>query len=121
MPDPENTNNDTPPFKFSSIYERLDKVLSAVGEARERRQLPLEEVYIFLAVGHLGISTTGRGNIMLKSVSCVDVAAVLKIPRETVRRKAKALAKMNFVSMTSRGILLKDADEWRLFAEEILQ
>lgn len=102
-----------------AISERLEKVLRAVGAARARRQLTVEEAFIFLAVGFLGISNS-RSGVAITVVSCIDIAEILKIPRETVRRKIATLVEMGLVSMTTRGVLLVGLDEWRVLAEEIL-
>ncbi len=109
------------PFsEINVISERLEKVLRAVGAARARQRLTVEEAFIFLAAGYLGVSKSISG-VTIRSVSCIDVANILKIPRETVRRKASTLAEMQLASMTTRGILIENFDEWRLLAEAMLQ
>ncbi|MGO9941317.1 MAG: hypothetical protein ACLPIC_00860 [Rhodoblastus sp.] len=109
-----------PPSEIIEISERLEKVLRAVGAARARRQLTVEEAFIFLAIGFLGISNS-RSGVAITVVSCIDIAEVLKIPRETVRRKVVNLVEMQLVSMTTRGMILEAVDEWRALAAEILQ
>ena len=109
----------TPPSEIIEISERLEKVLRAVGAARARRQLTVEGAFIFLAVGFLGISNSKSG-IAITVVSCIDIAEILKIPRETIRRKLVNLVEMQLVLMTTRGVMLEALDEWRAFATEIL-
>ncbi len=109
------------PFKanladIGKITARLEKLLRAVGEARGRQRLTVEEAFIFLAVGHIGVSLSGSG-LAIRPVTCIDVAAMLRIPRETVRRKAANLADINLVSMTTRGIMIENLDEWRRLVE----
>jgi mannose/fructose/N-acetylgalactosamine-specific phosphotransferase system component IIC len=105
----------------NSLLESLGKLLRGIGEARVLRRLTVEEALIFLAVGYLGISETKRGTVTITPISCVDIAAILGIPRETVRRKATALAIRKLVSVTARGIVIVELDQWRDFAEEILR
>ncbi|MDR3450788.1 MAG: hypothetical protein P4M15_13770 [Alphaproteobacteria bacterium] len=80
----------------------------------------MEEAFVFLAAGFLGISNS-RSGVAITVVSCIDIAEILKIPRETVRRKIANLAEMQLVSMTTRGAILEDLDAWRAIAEELLQ
>lgn len=110
----------TPFSEINSISERLEKVLRAVGAARARQHLTVDEAFIFLAAGYLGVSKS-RSGVTIRAVSCIDVASLLKIPRETVRRKASTLVELQLASMTSRGILIENLDEWRLLAEAMLQ
>ncbi|WP_148213049.1 hypothetical protein [Methylocella silvestris] len=108
-------------FENHSLLESLGRFLRAIGEARARRRLTVEEALIFLAVGYLGISEAKSGIVTIRPVSCVDIAAILEIPRETVRRKAIALAETKVVSMSARGIIIVELDQWREFVEQILQ
>jgi len=121
MPHPVAAKTHTAAFsEIHAISERLEKILHAVADARERRRLSVDGAFIFLAVGHLGISKSGSG-ITIRPVSCIDLASKLKIPKETVRRKATNLAALGLVSMTARGVIVEDLDEWRLLAEAMLQ
>jgi hypothetical protein len=89
----------------------LAKLLRAFGTARARRQLTADETLIFLAVGHLGLSKV-CGGLSAKPVACPDVSSLLKIPKETVRRKTARLVKLDLVSMSPYGITLENIDEW---------
>ena len=109
------------PFsEINAISERLEKVLRAVGAARARQQLSVDEAFIFLVAGYRGVSKS-RSGVTIRAVSCIDIANILNIPRETVRRKAATLVGLQLASMTSRGILIENLDEWRLLAEAMLQ
>jgi hypothetical protein len=44
----------------------------------------------------------------------------LKIPAETVRRKAARLVEIEFLARTTRGLLVQNVDEWRWLAETVL-
>lgn len=105
--------------EIDSISRRLENALQTVGEARAKQRTTIEEVFIFLAVGYLGISRAGNC-VTIRAVTCVDVASLLRIPRETVRRKATNLADLNLITMTARGVVIEDLDAWRNLAKGIL-
>ena len=98
--------------------ENLARILATAGAARARR-LTLEETFIFLAIGHLGLSAT-RSGYAVKPVPCADIAALLKIPKETVRRKAQSLEILGLVAKNSRGVALDKIDEWLDLAAAML-
>ncbi len=98
--------------------ENLARILETAGAARARR-LTLEETFIFLAIGYLGLSST-RSGYAVKPVPCADIAALLKIPKETVRRKALSLEILGLVAKNSRGVALDNVDEWLDLAAAML-
>jgi hypothetical protein len=112
-----------PPFwpatDLAAASLRLDKFLRAFGGARDDRNLTSDEVLIFLAVGRLGLTPSSVG-VAIHPVTCLDVSKLLKIPAETVRRKAARLVEIEFLARTTRGLLVQNVDEWRWLAETVL-
>jgi hypothetical protein len=100
------------------IEERLGKLFHAIGDARVQRKLIAEEALIFLAIGYLGLIPSASG-ITIKPITGLDISELLKIPRETVRRRVARLAEMNLISVTPRGVLIDDLEEWRVLAEKV--
>ncbi len=105
-----------PSAKIATVSERLDTLLRVFSDMRERQKLTSDEIMIFLAVGRLGIAATPQG-VTMRPVTCLDISQLLKIPTETVRRKAVRLEKIHFVRRTTRGIAIQNLDEWRRLAE----
>ena len=108
-----------PATELASASLRLDKFLRAFGGARDGSNLTCDEVLIFLAVGRLGLRPTSIG-VAIHPVICLDVSKLLRIPSETVRRKAARLVEIDFLARTTRGLLIKNLDEWRRLAEMLL-
>lgn len=106
------------PSEAGRLLERAGKILRAFGEVRAADRLTADEVLIFLALGHLGQSATSRG-VVIRPVPCVDIADVLNIPKETVRRKVAVLVERGLVASTTRGALVHDPEKWRLVAESV--
>jgi hypothetical protein len=73
--------------------------------------LSTEELMVFLAVGSLGLSTC-EGRATRTPVACADVAQLIRVPRETVRRKAGRLVDLGLLEQSSRGLLVRDVDQW---------
>ena len=92
--------------------------MRAVGRTRIRWRLVPDEALIFLALGQLGLSNTSVG-LTIKPVFCHDIADLLKIPKETVRRKVSRLVDLELAAPTIGGVLIKNVDEWRRLAESI--
>jgi hypothetical protein len=108
----------TTPSEFSVLSQRVGKVLRAFGEARGRNGLTADEVLIFLALGRLGQTATSHG-VSIRPVTCLDLAQVLNIPKETVRRKVARLVEMELAEATTRGVLIQNEDEWRRLSDSI--
>lgn len=89
---------------------QLGRLLQALGDAR-RRRLTLEEAFIFLAAGQLGLSSNRIG-FAVRPVPCGEIATLLSIPKETVRRKAISLEILGLVSRNSRGVAVEKLDDW---------
>lgn len=97
----------------------LDKVLRAFGSARDESSLTPDEALILLAAGRLGLTPSTMG-VAVHPVTCLDISTLLKIPTETVRRKAARLVEIGFLIRTTRGVLVKNVDEWRRLVEMFL-
>jgi hypothetical protein len=108
----------TTPHEIGALSQCMGKVLRAFGLARVADRMTSDEVLIFLALGHLGLTANSRG-VVIRPVTCLDLAEMLHIPKETVRRKVARLADMQLAEATTRGVLIKNQDEWRRLAEAI--
>lgn len=106
------------PCELSLLSQRVGRVLRAFGETRARHRMTADEVLIFLALGHLGLVPNSHG-VAIRPVTCLDLAEVLGIPKETVRRKVARLAELQLVEATTRGAMIQDQEEWRRLAESI--
>jgi DNA-binding MarR family transcriptional regulator len=106
------------PAEIGARSHRLGALLRAFGETRAVRKLTCDEALIFLALGHLGIRATSAG-VVIRPVIGADLAALLRIPRETVRRKLAKLEALGLVAATSRGVLLRDDGAWRRMVEMV--
>lgn len=106
------------PSEMSALSQRVGKVLRAFGLTRGADRLTADEVLIFLALGHLGQTANSRG-VSIRPVTCLDLAALLHMPRETVRRKVARLVEMQFAEATTRGVLIRNQDEWGRLAESL--
>jgi len=101
-----------------AVSDRLEKLLRALTDARQRLVLTPDEVLIFLALGQLGLAPSSAG-IAISPVTCSDISDLLKMPKESVRRKAARLVQVNLAAHTTRGILIKNVDEWCGLAEAV--
>jgi hypothetical protein len=106
------------PCALSLLSQRVGKVLRAFGETRARHRMTADEVLIFLALGHLGLVPNSHG-VALRPITCLDLADILNIPKETVRRKVARLAELELVETTTRGAIIQNHEEWRRLAEAI--
>ncbi len=86
-----------------------------MSDARGRLGLTADETLIFLALGQLGLAASSAG-FAISPVTCSDIARLLNMPKESVRRKASRLVDIDLATHTTRGILLKNVDEWRHLA-----
>ena len=89
------------------------------GRSGAHRSLTVEEIFIFLTIGYLGLSEWGAG-FVVRHVPCADVGAVLNIPKETVRRKANLLSERGLVSKNSHGVAVARIGEWLDLATAML-
>lgn len=93
----------------------IARLLAAFGAARMKRGLSADETLIYLAVGRLGIANVA-GEAKAIPVRCQDVGELLKMPRETIRRKSERLEMKELVKISNHGLLIVDIDEWVRFA-----
>lgn len=98
-------------------HVNLARILGAASAAR-RLRMNIEDAFIFLAVGHLGISRSYAG-FAVKPIPCADIAQLLGIPKETVRRKALRLVTLGLVSKSGKGVIVAKIEEWLDFARAI--
>lgn len=106
------------PSEVSALSQRVGKTLRCFGHARRHHYLTADEVLIFLALGHLGQSVNSIG-VSIRPVTILDLAELLHIPKETVRRKVSRLVELQFAEATTRGVLIHNQEEWRQLAESI--
>ncbi len=106
------------PSEVSALSQRVGKILRSFGHARRRDHMSADEVLIFLALGHLGQTASSIG-VSIRPVTNLDLAEMLHIPKETVRRKISRLVEMQLAEATTRGVLIRDQEEWRRLAESI--
>jgi len=105
--------------EITAAGRSLDKILESFGDVRDEQDLTSDEALIFLAVGRLGLTPSTMG-VAVHPVTCLNVSELLKIPTETVRRKAGRLVERGFFVRTTRGLLVKRVDEWRRLAEKFV-
>jgi hypothetical protein len=98
-----------------ALAQRLGGLLRAFGATRASQKLTADEILVFLALGHLGLSATRTG-LIVRPVLCADLSNLRSIPRETVRRKLARLNALGLVNATSRGALVLNEVEWRRIA-----
>jgi hypothetical protein len=106
------------PSEPSVLSQRVDKVLRLFGRARAADGMTADEVLIFLALGHLDKVVTSKWG-ETRPVTCLDLAELLNIPKETVRRRVARLVELDLATLTKRGALMKNGNEWRKIAEHI--
>jgi hypothetical protein len=112
------TSTKQAPSEIGALSSRVGTLLRAFGEARGGGRMTAEEVLIFLAIGHLG-QTASRNGVFIRPVTCIDIAQMLNIPKETVRRKLVRLVDLALAEAATRGVLIKNQDEWRRLADII--
>lgn len=103
---------------FATPAEKLSLLLSAFGSARSHKGLTADEVLIFLAAGLPG---SGAPDTVpaTKPVTYIEISVLLKIPKETVRRKALRLIGNGLIKSTSEGLRISDLDSWHQVARSI--
>ncbi|WP_439361557.1 hypothetical protein [Bradyrhizobium sp. DASA03007] len=87
------------------------RLLRLFSSPRKRLGLTPDEVLIFLAIGYL-CTTTTNCVVQLTPIGLIDVATLLGIPKETVRRKTGRLAALEYVSCTPKGVMIKQPKVW---------
>jgi hypothetical protein len=96
--------------RIDTSAECLARLLGAASAAR-RHRLGIDDAFIFLAFGHLGLSRS-RGGWAIKPVACAEVGQFLGMPKETVRRKAMRLAVLGLVAKGPKGVIVAKVDDW---------
>jgi hypothetical protein len=99
--------------------ELVARFLRGFSSARKRSGLTADEVLIFFAIGHLSASAL-RDIVLVRPVKLVDVAVMLNIPKETVRRKSMRLVDIDYVSMSREGVRIRQLDVWIRMFESII-
>lgn len=96
---------------ITQVSRRVRALLEVIGEFRQLYGLSTDEALIFLALGQLSLSPSGAA-FKSKPVTCSNLTEILKIPRETVRRKAVHLVESELVSVGPRGFCVRNQEEW---------
>jgi len=87
------------------------RLLRLFSSPRKRLGLTSDELLIFFAIGYL-CSTIADGAVQVSPIALVDVSAFLGIPKETVRRKTARLVGLDYVTCTTKGVLIKQVKIW---------
>src|SRR5882724_11233271 len=82
--------------------EKIGQIFRLFSSGRKRLGLTPDEILIFFAIGYLSASMSDN-LIMMNPISYADVALLLGIPKETVRRKTIRLVDIEYVGATSKG------------------
>jgi hypothetical protein len=95
------------------LYERekIARFLRMFSSPRKRLGLTPDEILIFFAIGYLSTSVS-NDLIQMTPISYADVALLLGIPKETVRRKTIRLVDIDYVRCSSKGIFVKQLEIW---------
>ncbi|WP_315756819.1 MULTISPECIES: hypothetical protein [unclassified Bradyrhizobium] len=91
--------------------ERIARLLRLFSSPRKRKGLRPEELLIFFAIGYLGIRISNC-TVQIIPIGMVEVAALLGIPKESVRRKVMRLVELDYVITTPKGVFVKDVRVW---------
>lgn len=91
--------------------EKIARLLRAFSSPRKRLGLTPDELLIFFAIGYLS-TTMSNGAIQVIPIGMIDVAALLGIPKETVRRKTMRLIDLEYVGSTPKGVFIKQVTVW---------
>jgi len=91
--------------------EKIARLLRAFSSPRKRLGLTPDELLIFFAIGYLS-TTMSNGAIHVIPIGMIDVAALLGIPKETVRRKTMRLVDLEYVGSTPKGVFIKQVTVW---------
>lgn len=91
--------------------EKIARLLRLFSSPRKRLGLTPDELLIFFAIGYLGTKVANDA-IQVTPIGIVDVASLLGIPRETVRRKTMRLVDLDYVESTSKGLFVKELNVW---------
>jgi hypothetical protein len=95
------------------------KLIRLFSSARKRPALKADELLIFMAIGYLNVSVTGSDVIVIRPVSLIEVARLLGMPKETVRRKTTRLVDIEYVECTSKGIVIRQLGCWCRMLESV--
>ncbi|MCI4682373.1 hypothetical protein K9U39_01755 [Rhodoblastus acidophilus] len=99
------------PPRAGVLLADVDKFLRRVENVERKFDLAADELLILLTLGRLGLSVSMIG-VAVRPVRCIEVAKRLKAPKETVRRKLTRLIDLGFATMTKRGVVLDNIDDW---------
>jgi hypothetical protein len=91
--------------------ERIAQLLRVFASPRKRLGLAPDELLIFFAIGYLGTKLS-NGTIQVLPIGMIDVATLLGIPKETVRRKILRLVQLEYVSCSPKGVFVKEVRVW---------
>ena len=90
---------------------RIEQLLRLFSSPRKRRGLGPDEILIFFAIGYLSIKLM-HTTIQVTPVGMIEVSTLLGIPKETVRRKINRLVDLDYVSISAKGVFVKEVCVW---------
>lgn len=100
--------------------DKVARVLRSFASPRKRLGLTSDELLIFFAVGYLCAKVSPGGHLQVTPVGLVDVSALLGIPKETIRRKIRRLAALEYVSCGPKGVLIDEIGLWGELLDQLL-
>lgn len=100
------------------VSQMLAMPLRSLASARVRKNLTFDDALILLAIGHLNFGGVSRFPTARPAHSG-EVSHLLKIPRETVRRKMKRLAEMEMIDIGQKGAIIAQVSEWQALANQL--
>lgn len=100
--------------------DKVARLLRSFASPRKRLGLTSDELLIFFAVGYLCATISTGGALQVTPVGLVDIAALLGIPKETIRRKIRRLAALEYVSCGPKGVLINEISLWGELLERLL-
>jgi len=92
--------------------DKAAKLIRLFSSARRRPAPTTDELLVFLAVGYLNVSMTGSDVIVIRPISLIEIAKLLGMPKETVRRKTTRLVDIDYVESTTKGIVIRQLSDW---------
>lgn len=103
---------------LADLSRLLSKSLKGLVSLCARRGLSIDEAMILLALGHLNFTCGGRMP-GVTPVHCAEIAVLLRMPRETVRRKLHRLAVRELIEIGKKGAVVLHFAEWEALASQI--
>lgn len=100
---------------LAALFGDLDRLFSDLSKAKRKHRLSNDELLLLLVLGRCSLGFSSFG-VSVKAVRYSDIARLMRIPKETVRRKFSKLIDRGFVDVTARGVILQRLDDWAQLA-----